>query len=136
MWYECDSLFSLLCYDFVHTDVEWFCRNFFYYLKRKANADFVCGRYAGKQPIVVSLSSSQPVSVTVECYPRNNDKVYCGIVGEQCSRRLLDAIRSDSKVGRTCIYAKFQIVTYDNRQEYFFLCTPFSDEVMCVYFVR
>ena len=84
----------------VHTDVEWFCRNFFYYLKRKANADFVmrkvCGEATGRS---IPFPLPRRLSVTDRMlHPESHDKIYCGIVGEQCSRRLLNAIRSNSKI--------------------------------------
>ena len=125
-----------MCYDFIHTDVERLRRNFFYELKRETDAGFVCRGYAGKQSVVISLPASQTISVAVERYARNSDKVYCGVVGEQCSGRLLNAVCSRGKVCGACIDAKFQIVTYDDGQKYLFLCTPFSDEVVRIYFIR
>ena len=67
-WYECDSLFSLLCYNFVHTMSNGSAGTSSTIWNGKANADFVCGRYAGKQTVVYPFPS-QPVSVTVERYP-------------------------------------------------------------------
>ena len=121
--------------DLVHADVERFRRNFLYDLKRETNPSFVRGRYAWEQPVVISLSSSQTVSVAVECYAGNNDQVYCGIVGKQCPGRFFNAVCADSKVCRTCVGTKLQVITRDDGQKYPFLHAPFSDEAVRVHFI-
>lgn len=117
-------------------DVERLRRDFFYNLKRETDACFVCGRYAGKQTVIISFSSSQAVSVTVKRYSRNDNKVYRVIVGKQSSGGLLYAVGSGGKVARPGIDAKLQIVTCDNGQQYLFFRTPFPDEAVCIYFIR
>ncbi len=68
-----------------------FARDVGHHLKRECNANEWTSEL-WKESVIVSLSTSQSVSLFRESHARNDGEVYFPVVGEEASFRLLYAI--------------------------------------------
>jgi hypothetical protein len=99
-------------------------------LEGEAKAKLVGMGEAGQQAVVVSLATTEAVSLVVEGHAGDDSEGDATKVREQFARRFKDTIASKSQTIGTGIAMQDKVVTHNGRQDDFLLSTPTIDEGM------
>ena len=133
LWKRNHRKLGLKCDDLVHPDVEGLCGDGVNTLKVKADTDAFHLHVLAEKTVVVTLTASQPVSLSVKGYARDDDEVE--ITSVRLVLRFQNVEVAHGKSGVLAVFHGDDVVADHGGQDDGLLEMPFLKECLCLHLV-